>query len=408
MIFCHRSKQPLRWSCLLSILFAATTVPQIVAAPWDPAAADYAGNQGATLYVSKQGDNSDGSTWEKAFHTVQAALSAIPDAQGGHRVIIRPDTYMEDMLHGQAGAPGAYNLLVGDTDGKLGSGTTGRVVIDTSDPAVSPHQVMQLGKPVIVQSGSKYNDWQVLFRGDPPKHSAKVWDRWIIRNIYTAGSEGLSWECGHDPGMELSVVVENCVGIGRFAGAGVMNFTGRKDEPIVFRGCHFLCLDWWGDAGGVYIRANRKSMPDFPDVTFEDCTITGVDNAVQVGYPGYSGYTRIKFKNCRLVSLNFSLPEGTPSSGVICCDTDGKYLHVDLEDCVLVGYKVFGRSVPFINKIAGTGGQFSYTVKGKVTAYVADTQSVPEGFERLGCWPVDVFDDLLPPKVGNGQPTVAK
>lgn len=367
-------------------------------ASFDPSSQDYSGRIGKTFYVSKLGDNSDGSTWAKAFHTVQAALSAIPDAQGGHRVIIRPDAYMEDMLHGQAGAPGAYNLLVGDTDGSLGSGATGRVVLDTSDPDPSPHQAMQLGKPVTVRSGSKYNDWQVLFRGDPPKHSAKVWDRWIIRNLYTAGSEGLCWECGHDPGMEFSVVVENCVGIGRFCGGGVIDFTGRKDEPVVFRGCHFLCLDWWGDAGGVYIRANRKTMPDFPDVIFEDCTLTGPDNAVQVGYPAHEAYTRIKFKNCRLVSLNFSLPDGTPSSGVICCDPRGKFLHVDLEDCVFVGGKVFGKSNRAIHKV-GTAlpdDTFSYTVKGKVTAYTRDGEEVPKGFERLNRWPVEVFDGILP------------
>ena len=259
---------------------------------------------------------------------------------------------------------------------------------------------MQLGKPVTVRSGSKYNDWQVLFRGDPPKHSAKVWDRWIIRNLYTAGSEGLCWECGHDPGMEFSVVVENCVGIGRFCGGGVIDFTGRKNEPVVFRGCRFLCLDWWGDAGGVYIRANRKTMPEFPDVVFEDCTLAGVDNAVQVGYPRYEGYTRIKFKNCRLVSLNFSLPDGTPSSGVICCDTEGKYLRVDLEDCVLVGGKIFGKSDRKVqNTVNPTPeGEFHYTVQGKVTAYTRDGAEIPKGIERLNRWPVEVFDGILPCK----------
>ena len=398
------------WVCLTLFTLSTTQPTFLPAAPWDPAAADYSGNRGKTLYVSKLGDNSDGGSWQKAFHTVQAALSAIPDDNGGHRVVIRPDTYMEDMLHGQAGAPGAYNLLVGDTDGSLGSGTTGRVVLDTSDPVEAPHKVIQLGKSKIVQSGSKYNDWRVLLRGDPVKHSAKIWDRWIIRNIYTAGSEGLNWECGLHPGMELSVVVENCVGFGRFAGAGVMNFTGRKNEPVVFRGCHFFCLDWWADAGGVYVRANRESMPDFPDVIFEDCTITGVDNAVQVGYPGYTGYTRIKFKNCRLVSLNFSIPEGTPTSGVICCDTEGKYLHVDLEDCILVGGKVFGKSDPAIQHTSNPPpeGEISYAVKGKVAAYVCDKQKVPEGFERLGRWPVDVFDDLLPRESCKDQPVTDK
>ncbi len=47
--------------------------------------------QGATIYVSKLGDNSDGTSWNKAFHSLQQALHAIPDEQGGHRVIVRPE-----------------------------------------------------------------------------------------------------------------------------------------------------------------------------------------------------------------------------------------------------------------------------------------------------------------------------
>ena len=52
----------------------------------------------STLYVSALGNNSDGSSWAKAYTTVQAALSAIPDDRGGHRIVIRPDTYFEAML----------------------------------------------------------------------------------------------------------------------------------------------------------------------------------------------------------------------------------------------------------------------------------------------------------------------
>jgi len=90
---------------------------------------------GRALYVSKLGDNSDGSSWSKAFTTVQAALNAVPDAQGGHHIIIRPDTYMEANLSAaHKGAPEAYNSLIGDFDGSLGSGTTGWVILDASDP----------------------------------------------------------------------------------------------------------------------------------------------------------------------------------------------------------------------------------------------------------------------------------
>ena len=120
------------------VLAAGSQLGLIYAAVWDPTAADYSGNQGKTIYVSKQGDNSDGSSWQKAFHTIQAALLTLPDKKGGHKVIIRPDTYVEANLYtDHPGAPGSYNLLIGDRDGRLGSGATGWVILDTSCPGVA-------------------------------------------------------------------------------------------------------------------------------------------------------------------------------------------------------------------------------------------------------------------------------
>lgn len=79
-----------------------------------------------TLYVSKLGNNTDGSSWSRAFNTIQSAFDAIPDASGGHKVIVRPDIYMEANLYVPfAGAQGRYNEIVGDTDGAFGSGTNG-------------------------------------------------------------------------------------------------------------------------------------------------------------------------------------------------------------------------------------------------------------------------------------------
>src|SRR5258705_13818906 len=76
-----------------------------------------------TLFVSQLGDNSDGSSWVRAFRTIQAALNSIPDDHGRHRIIVRPDTYMEANLYpAHKGAAGAYNELIGDWDGALGSG----------------------------------------------------------------------------------------------------------------------------------------------------------------------------------------------------------------------------------------------------------------------------------------------
>lgn len=77
------------------------------------------------LYVSKLGDGSDGGSWARAFRTIQRALCAVPDDAGGHRLIVRPDTYPEPNLYAtHKGAAGRYNELVGDFDGSHGSGTT--------------------------------------------------------------------------------------------------------------------------------------------------------------------------------------------------------------------------------------------------------------------------------------------
>ena len=64
----------------------------------DPSAQDYSGRKGNVLYVSKLGNNSDGKSWKRAFNSIQAALSAVPDDQGGHRIIIRPDTYVRQIF----------------------------------------------------------------------------------------------------------------------------------------------------------------------------------------------------------------------------------------------------------------------------------------------------------------------
>ncbi|MBL9126956.1 MAG: hypothetical protein JNL97_04885, partial [Verrucomicrobiales bacterium] len=65
-----------------------------------------------TLHVSKLGDDSEGRTWATAFRTLQKALDAVPDARGGHTIVVRPDTYVEANLSpAHPGAAGAYNRL---------------------------------------------------------------------------------------------------------------------------------------------------------------------------------------------------------------------------------------------------------------------------------------------------------
>jgi len=119
---------------LLRLLFSAG-LSAFASDSSDPTSPDYNGNKGIVIYVSKLGNNSDGSSWEKAYPTIQTALSAIPDNKGGHMIIVRPDTYVEaNLWTAWKGAKGSYNLIIGDSDGQLGSGSTGRIIIDAGDP----------------------------------------------------------------------------------------------------------------------------------------------------------------------------------------------------------------------------------------------------------------------------------
>ncbi len=343
---------------------------------------------GKTLCVSKLGDDSDGATWATAFQTIQQALLAVPDDNGGHRIIVRPDTYVEANLYVEhKGAAGAYNALIGDTDGALGSGTTGWVVIDSGDP----------------EKGFKSFDWwstiRATLKGWSDKHteptfSSIQWDRWRLRGIYATGADaGLFWDCT-DKVEPFTVVVEDCVGIGRAFGGGVGNCLSRADEPITFRRCHLLSLDWWGDAAGAYVRVENPSMPDQPDAVFEDCTLVGPQCSLKASNYGFKTFTRIGLKRCKLVTLNFSQPQGTPTDGIVQSVEHGKYLRADFDDCTLMGYKVFGVKV---NK--DTVGEIQYTTKGASQAYVQFTQETPKGFFRLDHWPTDIFADIAPPKI---------
>jgi len=357
-----------------------------LAASLHAAAGEEAARQGATLYVSKLGDNSDGASWATAFTTIQAALEAVPDDTGGHRVIVRPDTYMEaNLAPAQKGAEGAYNLLVGDVDGRLGSGGTGRVVIDAGDAT----------------QGFKSYDWWGTIRaykqGWSPEHteqtfSAIGWDRWILRHLYaTGGDGGLCFDCV-DQVKPFTVVVEDCVSIGRAFGGGAMSCLARPDEPITFRRCTLWALDWWGDTAAAYVRIENEAMPDQPGVYFEDCAMVSPQCALKIGNYGFTTYSRVCCKRCRMVALNFSQPHGTPTDGIIQSVQEGKYCHVELEDCTLMGFKVFGVTVD-----KDTAGDIAYTTRGDVRAYVQYQQPVPEGFHRLGHWPAEVFDAIAPP-----------
>ena len=121
-------------SKLLLLLLLTASCSNCLPATTQDASTASAHRARLTLFVSKLGDNPDGSCWAKAFKTIQTALDAVPDDRGGHRIIVRPDTYTEaNLFPSGKGATGAYNELIGDFDGALGSGTRGWVVIDSGD-----------------------------------------------------------------------------------------------------------------------------------------------------------------------------------------------------------------------------------------------------------------------------------
>ncbi|MDD8025420.1 MAG: hypothetical protein PHI34_02820 [Acidobacteriota bacterium] len=353
---------------------------------------------GRTIFISKLGDGSDGSTWAKAFTTIRAALAAVPDDAGGHRLIVRPDTYFEAMLFpAHRGAKGRYNELVGDVDGRFGSGTTGSVVIDSGDPE---------------QKGFKSYDWwgpiRSYSKGWSAAHteetfSAVGWDRWRLANLYVTGGDGGIFFDLTDHVEPFSVLVEDCVSIGRAFGGGVASCLSRPDEPITFRRCRLWALDFWGDTAGAYCRVENQVMPASPDVVFEDCVLVGPQCSLKASNFGFHTFTRIKAARCRLVTLNFSQPAGTPTDGIIQSVQEGKLLHVDLEDTTLMGYKVFGVIVK-----KETAGEIGYTVKGDVKAYVQFQQEVPKGIFRLGGWPVDAFQAILPAPARRPSPYIAR
>jgi hypothetical protein len=343
------------------------------------------------IYVSKLGDNSTGHSWQTAFHTLQQGLLAVPDDRGGHRVLVRPDTYVEANLYtARQGVKGAYNEFVGDVDGRLGSGATGWVVIDSGDPALGFKSYDWWGP---IRSYS--NGWSKAHTGET--FSATCWDRWALRHLYATGSDAGLFFDGTDQVRPFSVLVEDCVCIGRAFGGGVASVLSRADEPITFRRCHLWALDYIGDTAAAYLRVENQSMPAQPDVVLEDCVMAAPQACVKSTNFSFFTYTWTRLIRCQLIQLNFSQPEmagpaGSPPAGIVTSVQRGDRMKVSFDDCLLMGYRMFGVMVE-----TETAKDIQYETTGDCRAYVQFKQDVPAGFRRLGRWPVEAFQRLLPP-----------
>lgn len=383
-------RSPLVWT--LALLFCGVALRPLFGVepkPFAPNAFLGAPDAKTNIYVSKLGDDSDGKSWQTAFRSIQKALLSVPDDKGGYRVVVRPDVYWEANLYPSfKGAQGAYNELVGDFDGKYGSGATGWVRVDSSER----------------NKGYKSYDWysaiRAYRRGWSDAHSGETfsstgWDRWIVRRLYVAGSDaGLFWDCldDRDP---FTVVVEDCVSIGRAFGIGVAfsadNLTSepqaRPDEPTVFRRVWAATLDTWGDAGAAFLRAANPKIPERPDFYLENCVLVSPDNALENNCAAYPGSTFVALKDCKLVVNNFSQPAGVPCTGIVRSANGGERYKVSFENCELAGFKVFSEETPV---------PIQYEAKGRNRVYVQYTQAVPEGFEPFEGWPVELFDCLSP------------
>ena len=79
----------------------------------------------------------------------------------------------------------------------------------------------------------------------------------------TGGDGGIFFDLTNQV-KPFSVVVEDCVGIGRAFGGGVASCLSRPDEPITFRRCHLWALDTWGDTAAAYVGSRIRPCPSDP------------------------------------------------------------------------------------------------------------------------------------------------
>ena len=206
------------------------------------------------------------------------------------------------------------------------------VVVDSGDPGLQ---------------GFSYDWWgpiraytRLVARAHRRDTSAIWWDRWALRNLYSPAAMAAS-SSTHRPRRAFSVLVEDCVSIEARFGGGVAELP-VSPRPSPTGAVTSGPLDFWGHGRGIRVRVENPTMPEHTVAVFEDCVMVGPQCALKGSNFGYETYSRVRCVRCRLAALNFSQPQGTPTDGIIQSVQRGELLHVDLEDCLLMGYRLRG------------------------------------------------------------------
>ena len=115
-----------------------------------------------------------------------------------------------------------------------------------------------------------------------------------------------------------------------------------------------------GDTAAAYVRVENPAMPDRPDILFQGCTMVSPQCALKAGNYGFTTFSYIGVENCRLITLNFSQPHGTPTDGIIQSVEHGRYLQVDLGEHHLDGVQTLRLHVA-----KESDGEIQYTPPGE-------------------------------------------
>jgi hypothetical protein len=130
----------------------------------------------------------------------------------------------------------------------------------------------------------------------------------------------LFWDCT-DKVEPFTVLVEDCVSIGRAFGGGVGNCLSRTEEPITFRGASYG--RWISGATLRGLRARREpGMPNRP-MPLRGLHLVGPQCAEKQQLQFYT-FSRINL-GAAAIALNFSQPH-TPTAGSP--GVEEKLLHV--------------------------------------------------------------------------------